>query len=137
MRSSILLAALVAIGCGGPSYTAADMATTPTPVADVFGCLRQQLQAIGFAQSSIDTDDHRLTARRYDETARRPDVKFRRMVDVLEMDVHPDTGNQARLIVAEKTFAEYFTERGQLLQQETASDRVRAAGQAVVTACGR
>lgn len=136
MKCMILPAVAFAIGCSGVSYTNTATASMPTPAADVFGCLRQQLPVIGFTQSSIDTDDHRLTARRYDDTVRRPDVRFRRMVDVLEMEVRADATGQTGLVVAEKTFAEYFTERGQTLNQEPASETVRAAGQSVVDACG-
>jgi hypothetical protein len=136
MKYLVLLAVAFASGCGGASYTATGTAAVPTPVADVFGCLRQQLQAIGFQQTSIDTDDHRLNARRNDDTVRRPDVRFRRMVDVLEMEVRSDASGQTALVVEEKTFAEYFSERGPTLQQEAASERVRTAGQVVLDACG-
>ena len=136
MRSLETLVVALAIGCGGTSYTATDNGSAPSPIEDVFGCLRQQLSVIGFEQSAIDVQDHRLTARRYDERVRRPDVKFRRMVDVLEMEVHPDTSGQTRLVVVEKTFAEYFTERGPLFEQEPSSEQVRAAGQTVLATCG-
>jgi len=137
--SRLLLPGLAAlgIGCGGQSYTATVTAATPTPVPDVFACVRAQLQPIGYRQSSLDVDAHRVTARRYDETVRRADVRFRRMVDVLEIEVRADPTGQTALAVQSKTFAEYFTERGPTFEQEKASDGARAAGQAVLEACGR
>jgi hypothetical protein len=82
-------------------------------------------------------DAHRVTARRYDETVRRADVRFRRMVDVLEIEVRADATGQTALAVQSKTFAEFFTERGPTFVQEETSEGARAAGQAVLEACGR
>ena len=138
MKRLLLLAvAALGVACGAPSYTVTATAATPTPVLDVFSCVRTRLETLGFRQSSLDVDAHRVTARRYDETVRRPDVRFRRMVDVLEIEIQADAAGQTGLVVAEKTFAEYFTERGPTLEQETTSERARAAGQSVLDACGR
>ncbi len=127
----------LAIACTSATYTVTTKAATPTPVADVFACVRAGISPIGYTQTSYDVDAHRLTARRYNEAVRRPDVRFRRMVDVLEVEVRPDTGGRSAVVVASKTFAEYMTERGQTLVQEAASDSVQAAGQAVLAACAR
>jgi hypothetical protein len=126
----------LAIACASASYTVT--ATTPTlkPVADVFTCVRAGITPIGYTQSSYDLEAHRLTARRYDDTVRRPDVRFRRMVDELEIEVRPDSGGRSAIVVSSRTFAEYVTERGETFVQEAASDSVQAAGQAVVAACG-
>jgi hypothetical protein len=67
---------------------------------------------------------------------RRPDVRFRRAVDELEIEVRSDSGGRSWIVVSSRTFAEYMTERGQTLVQEAASDSVQAAGQAVLAACG-
>jgi hypothetical protein len=126
----------LAIACAGSSYTVTATAPTPNPVADAFTCVRAGITPIGYTQSSYDVDAHRLTARRYDNTVRRPDVRFRRMVDELEIEVRSDSGGRSAIVVSSRTFAEYMTERGQTLVQEAASDSVQAAGQAVLAACG-
>ena len=135
-RVFLLAVAALGVGCGAPSYTITATAATPTPVLDVFSCVRTRLEPLEFRQSSLDVDMHRVTARRYDETVRRPDVKFRRMVDVLEIEVQAGATGQTALVVQSKTLAEYFTERGPTLEQETTSERARAAGQSVLDACG-
>ncbi|MGH7539053.1 MAG: hypothetical protein ACREMF_10475 [Gemmatimonadales bacterium] len=136
-RSLLLGLAVLGIGCGGRSLTVAVTAATPTPVPDVFSCVRASLQPIGYRQSSLDVDAHRVTARRNDETARRADVRFRRTVDEIEIEVRADATGQTALEVQSKTFSEYFTERGPTFVQEETSDGARRAGQAVLEACGR
>ena len=110
--------------------------TAPKPVTDVYACTRAGIAPSGYTQTSYDVDAHRLTARRYDETVRRPDVRFRRMVDELEIEVRSDSAGRSAITVSARTFAEYITERGATLVQEAASDGVRAAAQALVAACG-
>jgi hypothetical protein len=126
----------LAIACASASYTVTATAPTPKPVADVFTCVRAGITPIGYTQTSYDLQAHRLTARRYDDTIRRPDVRFRRMVDELEIEVRPDSGGRSAIVVSSRTFAEYMTERGQTLVQEAASDNAQAAGQMVLTSCG-
>jgi len=127
----------LAIACAGSSYTVTATAPTPKPVADVYTCVRAGITPIGYTQSSFDVEAHRLTARRYNETVRRPDVRFRRMVDELEIEVRPDTGGRSAILVSSRTYAEYMTERGQTMVQEAASDSVQAAGRAILASCGR
>jgi hypothetical protein len=125
----------LAIACASASYTVMATAPTPKPVADVYACVRAGITPIGYTQTSYDVDSHRLTARRYNEAVHRPDVRFRRMVDELEIEVRPDSGGRTAIVVSSRTFAEYMTERGQTLVQEAASDSAQAAGQAVLAAC--
>jgi len=134
-RAVSLLA--VVIGCASPSFTVTSAAATPKPVADAYACIRAGIGPIGYTQTSYDVDAHRLTARRYNEAVRRPDVRFRRMVDELEIEVRPDSTGKSAIVVSSRTFAEYMTERGQTLIQEAASDSVRAAAQTVLASCGR
>lgn len=136
MRYRPLLLIGLAVACAGGSYTVMASAAPPKPVTDVFACARAGIAPIGYTQTSYDVDAHRVTARRYNEAVRRPDVRFRRMVDELEIEVRPDSAGRSALLVSARTFAEYMTERGQTLVQEAASDSVRAAGQAVLAACG-
>lgn len=136
MRYQALLPMGLAIACASTSYTVTWTAAAPRPVTDVYACVRTGIAPIGYTQTSYDVDAHRLTARRYNEAAHRPDVRFRRMVDELEIEVRPDPTGRSAIVVSSRTFAEYMTERGQTLVQEAASDSVRAAGQAVLAACG-
>ena len=136
MRYRALPPLVLAIACASSSYTVTSTAATPRPVVDVYACVRAGIAPIGYTQTSYDVDAHRLTARRPDETAHRPDVRFRRMIDELEIEVRSDSTGHSAIVVSSRTFAEYMTERGQTLIQETASDGVRAAAQAVLAACG-
>lgn len=135
MRRWLLSVVVLGVGCGGASFTTTATGVTPTPLPDAFTCVRNGLAPIGFTQTSYDVDAHRLTARRYNEAVRRPDIRFRRMVDELDIEVRSDTGVMSAIVVESKTFAEYMTERGQTFVQEAASDSVKAAGQAVLAAC--
>lgn len=126
----------LAVACASSSYTVTSTAVAPQPVADVYACVRSGITPIGYTQTSYDVAAHRLTARRYNEAAHRPDVRFRRMVDELEIEVRSDSVGRSTMVVSSRTFAEYMTERGQTLIQEAASDSVQAAAQAVLAACG-
>lgn len=137
MRWVFVLAVGVTVACAGGSFTASSSATVPTPVSDVFACLRQQIQSVGYHQRSLDVDAHRLAAQRSNASVHRPDVHFRRLVDVLEFEVLPDSSGGSSIRAASKTFAEYASQQGQTFVQEEASDSVRAAGQAVLAACSR
>src|SRR5215467_13802022 len=137
MRYRALSLVGLAIACAGASYTVMSRAATPKPVADVYACIRAGIGPIGYTQTSYDVDAHRLTARRYNDAVHRPDVRFRRMVDELEIEVRPDSTGQSAIVVSSRTFAEYMTDRGQTLIQEAASDSVRAAAQTVLASCGR
>lgn len=135
MKRWFIPAVVLGSGCGGASYTATSTAATPSPVADVFQCVREHLPTVSFKQTSFDVDAHRVTAQRYNDAVQRPDVRFRRIVDVLEFDIHPDSSGRTTIVVQSKTLAEYMTERGQTFVQEAASDSVRVAGQTVLAAC--
>jgi hypothetical protein len=137
MKRVLAIALGVVVGCAGASYTVSSTADVPTPVADVFACLRQQIQTVGYRQRSLDVDEHRVSAQRYDDTVRRPDVHFRRMVDVLEFQVGAGPSGGSSIKVESKTFAEYMSQQGQTLEQEATSESVRATGEAVLAACGQ
>ena len=98
----------------------------------------EQLKAVGFGQTSYDVDELRLTARKFDETQRRPDVQFRRMVDRLEIQVAPGAGDAVTNITVDaKTFAEYTTHRGPTEEQEKTSTTARAAAQTILQKCSQ
>ncbi|HEY9504326.1 MAG TPA: hypothetical protein VIQ27_00030 [Gemmatimonadales bacterium] len=129
---------LALAGCAGGVRTTSLSGTSPTPAPDAFECLRNQLKSVGFAQTSYDTDGLRITARKFDETVRRPDVTFRRLVDRLEIQVAPGTGEAVTSIAVDaKTFAEYNTHRGPTEEQEKTSATARTAAQTLIQKCSQ
>jgi hypothetical protein len=106
------------------------------PAPDAFACVRDQVKAVKFTQSSYDTDALRINARKFDETVRRPDVTFRRLVDRLEIQVQPGSGAEmSRIQVEAKTFGEFVNQRGPTEVQEATSDTARAAAQTIIDKC--
>ena len=133
----LLLGAVIA-GCVGGTRTASLTGTSPAPAPDAFACVRDQLKTVSFAQTSYDVDQLRVTARRFDDTQRRPDVQFRRIVDRLDIEVAPGTGDAVTNIkVDAKTFAEYTTHRGPTEEQEKTSETARAAAQTILQKCSQ
>ena len=67
---------------------------------------------------------------------RRPDVQFRRMVDRLDIQVAPGTGDAVTNIsVDAKTFAEYTTHRGPTEQEEKPSRQVQSDTETLLERC--
>lgn len=125
-------------GCVGGPMTTTVAGTSPAPAPDAFACVRDQLKTVGFTQSSYDTDELRVTARKFDESQHRPDVQFRRVVDRLEIDVAPSGGDAVTNIsVDAKTFAELTTHRGPTEEQEKTSETARAAAQTILQKCSQ
>lgn len=124
-------------GCGARSMNATYDANTASPAPDVFQCLRERIPKIGFTQSSYDLDAQRITALRYDNKERRPDVQFRRLVDRLEFDVSPGSeGAVTKVTATARTFQELITQRGPTEQQENPSKTVTEAAQTLIDQCG-
>ena len=132
-----LLTVLLTAGCAGGQMTSSYTAASPSPTPDVFACIRKQLKVNKFDQTSIDVNDTRLTARKYDETVRRPDVTFRRLVDRLEIEVAPGAGGDSVTTVSVKarTFAETMNQRGPTETQEKTSQTAQAASQSIIDTC--
>lgn len=125
-------------GCAGGALASSATGSSTAPAPDAFTCVREQIKALGFTQSSYDTDELRVTARKFDETQRRPDVQFRRMVDRLEVDVSPGTGGAVSTIAVDaRTFAELATHRGPTEEEEKASETARAAAQTILEKCSQ
>jgi hypothetical protein len=132
------LIGMAVLGCAGGTRTTSLTGTSPVPAPDAFTCVREQLKTVGFVQTSYDTDELRITARKFDETTRRPDVQFRRMVDRLEIEVAPGTGGAVTSITVDaKTFAELSTHRGPTEEQETTSATARDAAQTILQKCSQ
>jgi hypothetical protein len=136
LRFPVLATALLA-GCASGQYAQRVTVASAAPAPDAFACVRDQVKAAGFTQSSYDTDELRVTARKNNESVRRPDVQFRRLVDRLEIDVSPGSGGEiSRITVVARTLAELTTHRGPTEEEEKPSETVRAAAQAIVDKCG-
>ena len=133
-----VLGALLLAGCAaGARFGQSASTASAAPAPDAFACVRDQLKAVGFTQSSYDTDELRITARKNDDITRRPDVQFRRMVDKLEVDVAPGSGGEvSRITVVARTFAELTTHRGPTEEEEKPSEAVRAAARTILDKCG-
>jgi hypothetical protein len=136
-RIAILSLALLA-GCGGGTPLVTTLSgPSALPAPDAFSCLRDKLKTTGFTQTSYDPSDMRLTARKYDDETRRPDTQFRRMIDRIEFQVRPGTGDAISEITGDaKTFAEYSTQRGPTEEQQKASETAQQAVKTLIDKCG-
>lgn len=135
--SSLSLTAflLLPAGCGSTLYLAIN-GTSPRPPAEAFDCVKSQIPVLGYTQDSFDTQEHRITARKYDWETRSADTQFRRMVDRLSIEIGSSAGG-AQLQIGAHTFAEFVTQRGPTEVEQSASLAVKAAAQALLEACGR
>lgn len=127
-------AALLSAGCGSTLYLRVDGRSAGPPV-EAFECVKGRLTVLGYAQTSIDVESHRITARRYDQEARYADSRFRRRVERLTIEIE-SSGGGARLRIEAHTFAELATLRGPTEVEQDASPGVRAAAQSLLEACG-
>jgi hypothetical protein len=137
--SLLLIAALpYGVGACAKALTSTGSATSPSPASDVFSCVRQQIKAVGFSQESYDEQELRVTAHKYNESVRRPDVRFRRLVDRVTFDVNPagSEGTTATSVTAQaSTFVELSTHRGPTEQQERTSETAKDAARTVLGHC--
>lgn len=104
---------------------------------EVFECVKGQIPALGYTQTSIDVEGHRISARKYDRDARYADTRFRRMIERLTFEVAGSPEGGAVLKVGAHTFAELATQRGPTEVEEEASPAVKEAAQKVLDECGR
>src|SRR5712692_7751526 len=102
-------ALLLPAGCGGTLYLAIN-GTSPRPPVEVFDCVKTQIPVLGFTQTSLDLEDHRITARKFDMGARDADTRFRRAVERLSIELTSSAEGGARLKIAAHTFAELMTQ---------------------------
>jgi len=126
---------LLPAGCGGTLYLAIN-GTSPRPPVEVFDCVKSQILALGYTQSSIDVEEHRITARKYDREARFADSRFQRMIERLSVEVRTSPGGGAHLRIGAHTFAELATQRGPTEIEQDASPAGKEAAQKLLEACG-
>jgi len=98
--------------------------------------VKSQILALGYTQTSMDVENHRITARKYDREARFADTRFQRMIERLTIEVGSPDGGGAHLRIGAHTFAELATQRGPTEIDQSASPAARAAAQKVLEACG-
>ena len=139
MRRPSLLGLIVFLllpaGCAGTLYLAVN-GTSPRPPVEVFDCVKSQILVLGYTQTSIDVESHRITARKYDREARFADSRFQRMIERLTIEVGSSAGGGAHLRIGAHTFAELATQRGPTEIEQDASPAVRASAQKLLEACG-
>lgn len=123
-------------GGGGGGLATSFSGASPAPVPDAFECVRKELKAAGYRQTSYDTDLFRVEAQKYDETVRRSDVTFRRNIDRLAVEVAPGSeGAVTKIGVEASTFAEFTTHRGPTEEQQETSEAARTVAQSLLQKC--
>ena len=129
------VAALLSVGCGGTLYLKTD-GRSPHPPVETFECVKSRLPILGYTQTSIDVESHRITARRYDREARYADSRFQRTIERLTIEIESVAEGGAGLRIEAHTFVELATHRGPTEIEQEASPGVRAAAQSLREACG-
>jgi hypothetical protein len=126
--------ALLLWGC---SQRLSDPVSTRTSAGpeDTFDCVRKQLPDLGYKQSSIDLDEHRMSGVKIDMKSRRPDTQFRRMLLRMDVEVAAQADGQTSIEVHPRTLAEYTTQRGPTEVEEKASEEVRRDAQQLLKRC--
>jgi hypothetical protein len=138
MRSHPILGAVVLLGaCGTGSFPIALTASPSSSPPDAIACVRAKLDTLGYARTSFDQTDLRLTARKVDNSIQRADPQYRRNIDNLEVQATPGANGKTTLAIIGRSYAEYETHRGPTEQEERASSGVRQTAQALVEACGQ
>jgi hypothetical protein len=129
-----LLGSLLLSACGQRLAAPAKGSTSASP-DETFVCVKNQMAALGFKQSSVDADERRVSATKIDMKTRRSDTQFRRLLDRLEVEVAAAADGQTSIDVRGHTFAEYTTQRGPTEVEEKPSADVNAASQELLSRC--
>jgi hypothetical protein len=135
MHCRHLLAGLLILSACAQRYAAPATTRTSAGPEDAFDCVKRQLSALGYKQTSVDTDEHRISGSKVDLSSRRPDTQFRRILHKLDVQVAPEADGQTSIAVQGRTFAEYTTQRGPTEVEEQASDSVKTASQQLLERC--
>jgi hypothetical protein len=126
--------ALLLSGCSQRLSTSVSTSTSAGP-EDTFDCVRKQLPELGYKQSSIDVDEHRMSGVKIDLKSRRPDTQFRRILHRMDVEVAAQADGQTGIEVRPHTLAEYTTQRGPTEVEEKASAEVRRDAQQLLERC--
>ena len=130
-----LVAAVALSACGQKLYSDPVSTSTSAGPEDTYACVKKQLGALGYKQTSNDVAEFRVTATKFDYESRRPDVQFRRMVNKLDVDIAPEANGTTSIKALGRTFAEYTTQRGPTEQEEKGSEQVKSDTKALLERC--
>jgi hypothetical protein len=130
----IVGAMLILAGCA-QRYAAPASVRTEAGPDDTFECVKRQLAAMSYKQTSIDVSERRISGSKADLKSRRPDTQFRRILDKLEVQVAPQADGQTSIDVQARTFAEYTTQRGPTEVEEKPSAEVQSSSQQLLERC--
>jgi hypothetical protein len=135
MHHRLTVGALLILSACAQRYAAPASIRTAAGPDDTFECVKRQLSAMGYKQTSIDVDEHRISGSKVDLKSRRADTQFRRMLDKIEVEVAPQADGQTAIEVEGRTFAEYTTQRGPTEVEEKPSAEVQASSQQLLEHC--
>jgi hypothetical protein len=135
MHHRLIVGAMLVLAACAQRYAAPASIRTAAGPDDTFECVKRQLSAMGYKQTSIDVDEHRISGTKIDPKTRRPDTQFRRMLDRLEVEVAPQADGQTSIDVQGRTFAEYTTQRGPTESEEKPSAEVQASTRQLLERC--
>ena len=135
MHYRLLLGGMLILSACAQRYAAPASTRTSTGPDESFNCVKRQLSALGYKQTSIDVDAHRISGSKVDETSRRADTQFRRMLNKLDAEVAAQADGQTSIEVQARTFAEYTTQRGPTEVEEKPSSEVRSSAQRLLERC--
>jgi hypothetical protein len=137
MQHRLTLGAITLLGLGcAQRYAAPATIRTAASPEEAFACVKREMSALGYKQSSLDTDEHRISGTKIDAKSRRPDTQFRRILDRLEVEVGARADGQTGIEVEARTFAEYTTHRGPTEVEEKVSEEAKSAAQKLLEQCG-
>lgn len=135
MHHRLIVGAMLVLAACAQRYAAPASIRTAAGPDDTFDCVKRQLSAMGYKQTSIDVDEHRISGSKIDMKSRRADTQFRRLLDKLEVEVSAEADGQTSIDVQGRTFAEYTTQRGPTEVEEKPSAEVQASSQQLLERC--
>jgi len=135
MHHRVFLLGFILLSACGQRLAAPAKGSTSAGPDETFECVKNQMAALGFKQSSVDADERRVSATKIDMKTRRSDTQFRRLLDRLEVEVAAAADGQTSIDVRGHTFAEYTTQRGPTEVEEKPSADVNAASQELLSRC--
>jgi hypothetical protein len=135
MHHRLIVGALLILAACAQRYAAPASTRTAAAPDETFDCVKRQLSAMGYKQTSIDVDEHRISGTKIDLKSRRADTQFRRMLDKLEVEVSPQADGQTGIDVRGRTFAEYTTQRGPTEVEEKPSAEVQTSTKQLLERC--
>ena len=135
MQYGLIVGSMLILSACAQRYSAPTSARTSAGPDDTFECVKRQMAALGYKQTSIDVDEHRISGSKIDLKSRRADTQFRRMLDKLDVEVAAQADGQTSIEVQGRTFAEYTTQRGPTEVEEKPSDEVKTSTQQLLERC--